>query len=236
MSDHPTDANGETATESIRRVLTQMWRDVKSVYYANTPIWRVLKSAGLVFLGFFLWAGSNLLHSFQSSWWFLYYSMAYGFLLLFWGPFTHLVIVPTAIRWRRETESERLRWLARHASKLNLSVFFAVVLVLGTAPVGPMTLDFDVAIGDEGSDVNPTMECTATDEVVRCQVSEHEGYERVVVKSGGDRITTVDQPPYEFEVPLSELSSGVNGKRLTVELRDGEGNTVRRYIRTFPGS
>lgn len=235
MSEHPSNDDG-SLIESTRRLLGQAWRDLRSVYFANTPIWRLLKSAGLVFFGFFLWAGSNLVHSYQPSWWFLYYPMAYGFLLLAWGPFTHFVVVPTAIRWRREADSDALRWLARQSSKLNLSVFLAVVLVLGTAPVGPMTLDFQGAIASDDADVDPDLECTTGSEVVNCQISAHEGYERVVVQSGGERVATVDAPPYEFEVPLSELESGVNGKRLTIELRDAEGETVRRYIRTFPGT
>jgi len=234
MPDQPPTADDSSPTSSIRWVLRQVWRDVLSVYYANTPIWRLIKSAGLIFLGLFCWAGSNLLYSFQSSWWFLTYVMAYGFLLLLWGPLTHFLVVPTAIRWRRETDSSRLRWVARHSSKLNLTVFFAIVLVLGTAPVGPVTLDFQGALGDDGSDVTAELECSVSDDLVECQVSEHPGYERVVVTSGGDEVARVEAPPYEFEVRADELSSGVNGKRIEVELRDADGETVRRYIRTFP--
>jgi hypothetical protein len=66
----------------------QGWRDLLSVYYANTAVWRWLKSGTLVFFGFFLWAGSTVLQS-VTGWTFLNYTMAYGFLLLAWGPFTH---------------------------------------------------------------------------------------------------------------------------------------------------
>jgi hypothetical protein len=65
-----------------QKILVGAWRDLKSVYYANSTIWKLLKSATLVFFGFFLWAGSNLLLSYQPGWGFLYYIMAYGFVLL----------------------------------------------------------------------------------------------------------------------------------------------------------
>jgi hypothetical protein len=235
MSDHSSNGRDDSAYATISRHLGQAWRDFRSIYYANTPIWRLLKSAGLVFMGFFLWIGSNLIYSYV-SWGILPYTMAYGFVLLVWGPLTHFVVVPAAIRARRDTTSEVVRSLARHASKINFSVFLAIVLVLGTAPVGPMMLDFDVAVGEDDTDVDPDVECTADGETVSCLISEHEGYDSVVVKSGGKRVASVDEAPYEFEVPLSDLEESINGKRITIQLRDSDGETVRQYIRTFPGS
>jgi len=237
MSDRTRTGDAESPAALIRSALRQAWRDALSVYYANTPIWRLLKSGALLFLGFFVWSGSNLLLSYQPGWWWLTYPMAYGFVLLLWGPLTHLAVVPTAIRWRRGAEHPTARWLARHASKLNLSVFFAVVLVLGTFPVAPMTLDFAGAIGDGGSaDVDPELECNPTGDVVACQLSDSAGYDHVVVLSDGEEIVRADEPPFAFEVPVSEMDESVNGPRITVELRTGDGETVRRYIRTFPGA
>ena len=77
-----------------RRTVRSAWNDLMSVYYANTTIWRLFKSGALIMLGLFAWSGSNLLLSYRPDWGFLYYVMAYGFVLLFWGPFTHLVVVP----------------------------------------------------------------------------------------------------------------------------------------------
>jgi len=51
----------------VRRVLIQAWRDLLSVYYANTPIWRLFKSAGLLFFGFFCWSASSLVLSYGIS-------------------------------------------------------------------------------------------------------------------------------------------------------------------------
>lgn len=235
MTDHERTDDIESPAALLRRVCRQAWRDALSVYYANTPIWRLLKSGALLFAGFFLWSGSNLLLSYQPSWWFLTYPMAYGFVLLLWGPLTHMVVVPAAIKGRRTAQRPATRWLARHASKLNLSVFFAIVLVLGTAPVGPMTLDFAGAIGGAGgSDVNPNLECTTDGGAVHCHLSSSDGYGQVVVLSGGDAVARDEEAPYEFDVAAEDMAEGVNGPRITVELRTEDGETVRRYIRTFP--
>lgn len=239
MPDHPRTGEPESPSALVRRVLRQAWRDTLSVYYANTPIWRVLKSGALLFLGFFVWSGANLLLSFQPGWEWLTYPMAYGFVLLLWGPLTHFVIVPTVIRWRREAEHPAARWFGRHGSKANLVVFFAIVLVLGAFPVAPMTLDFAGAIGDAGvgsPDVNPELECTTNDEVVHCHLSDPEGYDHVVVLSDGEEVARATEPPYTFDVPIEDMEESVNGPRITVELRTEDGETVRRYIRTFPGA
>ncbi|MFB6312163.1 MAG: hypothetical protein ABEH64_13395, partial [Salinirussus sp.] len=139
----------ETSAESppgpgewLRQTLRGMWRDLKSVYYANTPIWRLLKSAALVFLGLFCWAGANLLLSFFQDVFVLWILLSYGFLLLLWGPLTHFVVVPLVIRLRRTANSPVTRWLSRHGSKLNLTVFVVLVLILAVYPLGIMTFQF----------------------------------------------------------------------------------------------
>lgn len=215
-----------------RNVIRSAWNDLLSVYYANTLIWRLLKSAALVFLGFFCWSGANLLLSYRSDWGVLYYVMAYGFAVIFWGPFTHLVVVPTVIRIRRSGEGGMRQLFARHGSKVNLAVFLLVVLVLGTFPLGVMTFEFQVpAGGGGGSDVNPQLQCTKSGEVVHCHLSDSRGIDHVVVSTGGERLETIEEPPFEFNVNVTDLKTGTGDKQFTVELRDENGDTVRRYIR-----
>jgi hypothetical protein len=216
----------------LKNVFRSAWNDLLSVYYANTTIWRVLKTAALVFLGFFCWTGANLLLSYRPDWGFLYYVMAYGFALLFWGPFTHLVVVPTIVRIRRSGRSGLPRRVARHGSKANLTVFLLLVLVLGTFPLGVMTFEFQVpAGGGDGGSINPQLQCTRSDEVVHCHLSDSRGIDRVVVSSAGRTLVEVDDPPFDFDVNVTDLET-VNGDRqFTVELRDENGDTVRRYIR-----
>lgn len=214
------------------KVLRAAWNDLLSVYYANTTIWRLLKSAALIFLGFFCWTGANLLLSYRPDWGFLYYIMAYGFALLLWGPLTHLAVVPTIIRFRRSGRGGIRRKIARHGSKANLTVFLLLVLVLGTFPLGVMTFEFQAPAGG-GSDanVNPQLQCTKSGGVIHCHLSDSRGIDSVVVSSGGETLKEISDPPYDFDIREENLAT-VNGDRqFTVELRDENGNTIRRYIR-----
>ncbi|WP_458210467.1 hypothetical protein [Haladaptatus sp. NG-SE-30] len=218
--------------EWTRRILQGAWNDLLSVYYANTLIWRLLKSGALIALGLFCWSGANLVLSYRPDWGFLYYVMAYGFVLLFWGPFTHLVVVPMVIRMRRSGKGGLRRQFARHGSKVNLTVFLLIVLVLGTFPLGVMTFEFQVPVGGSGDgDVNPQLQCTKSGEIVHCHLSDSRGIDSVVVSSGGKTLKVIDDPPFDFDVNVNDLET-VNGDRqFTVELRDDNGDTIRRYIR-----
>lgn len=207
------------------------WNDLLSIYYANTTIWRFLKSGGLIFLGFFCWTGANLLLSYRPDWGFLYYVMSYGFVLLLWGPLTHLVIVPLIIRFRRSGAGGIKRFLSRHGSKANLSIFLVIVIILGTFPIGVMTFEFQVPAGTGGGDVNAQLECTASSGVIHCHLTDARGIDSVVVTSGDQTLKTIDAGPFAFDLNESELQT-VNGDRqFTVELRDENGDIIRRFIR-----
>lgn len=221
----------------LRRVVRQLWRDLLSVYYANTPAWRWLKSGTLVVFGFFCWTGSSVLRSYRPGWGFLTYTMAYGFLLIVWGPLTHLGVVPAAIRLRRTAERPLVRTLARQASKLNLSVFLTLVLILGTVTPGVMTFEYSSPLadgGDAAADAGADVVCEDRGDLVACHLEAVEGADRVVVTSGGAELRTLEGPPYEFELRKSELADGATGKQFVVELRDAEGETLRRYVQTVP--
>lgn len=230
MADPTTPESPGAPLQWVRRALRAAWNDLLSVYYANTPVWRLLKSGALLAFGLFLWSGANLLLSYRPDWGWLYYVMAYGFVLLFWGPFTHLVVVPAVIRSRRSGRGGPWRWFGRHGTKLSLAVFLLLVLALGTAPVGPMTFEFQVPTDGEG-DVNPELLCTRSGEVIHCHVTEARGIDRVVVSSGGETLTTDDEPPFDFDVTVSELATVDGDRQFTVELLDEDGDVLRRYIR-----
>lgn len=231
MSDDPQGAQHPGSPLAwARTVLVGAWRDLKSVYYANSTIWKLLKSATLLFLGFFMWAGTNLLLSYQPGWGFLYYLMAYGFVLLLWGPLTHLVIVPLVIRMRRSGTGRISRFVSRHGSKTNLTIFIVIVLILGTFPLGVMTFEFQLPSGG-GSDVNPRLDCTRSNETVHCHLSDSRGIDRVVVTSGGETLEVLEEPPYEFTLDESQLGAERGDKQFVVELQDEDGNTLRRYSR-----
>jgi hypothetical protein len=212
------------------RVVNGMWRDLVSVYYANTMVWRALKSAALIFLGFFCWIGGNLMLVYV-DWALVRYVMAYGFVLLFWGPFTHFVIVPLVIRLRRTAANPVTRAFSRHGSKVSLTLFLVVVVVLGTFPPGLMTFDFQVDTGGAASDVSGDLECTKTSEVVNCHLANPSGVDHVVVISGGEELVVDEDPPFEFDVRIEDLETVNEQRQFTVELRDEDGKTLRRFVR-----
>jgi hypothetical protein len=231
MASH-SDTN-ESPLELVTRAVGQAWRDFLSIYYANTPIWRLFKSIGLLFFGFFCWSASNLLFSYGIDWTILQYVRSYGFVLILWGPLTHAVVVPLVIRLRRTAETPIVRTIARQGSKINLSIFLAIVLILGTAPISPMLLDFQSTLeGDSGSDIDPELSCTRSDGVVSCELSESEGIDSVVVLSGEREVERVADPPFEFTVREDELEEAVGQRVFVVELRDEDGETLRRYRRS----
>ncbi len=226
--------------EYTRKLLRRGWRDLLSIYYANTLIWRLLKSGALVFFGLFCWSGANLVLSYRQDWGFLYVIMAYGFALLLWGPLTHFVLVPLIIRLRRSGQSRPARLFAQHGSKINLTVFFLVVIALAVIVPGVMTFEFQVPTGGGGSgDVNPDLQCTRSGDIVHCHLTDSEGIDHVVITSGGRTIRVLDSPPFDFNLNVNELETTRGDRQFTVELRDASDTILRRYVRRvelIPGS
>lgn len=209
------------------------WETVKTVYWANSVSWRVLKAGGLLFFGFFLWAGSNVLYAYTELW-LLRYTMAYGILLLWYGPAHHLVVIPLALRWRRSSGTRQS--VGKRLPTAMLSVFLVGVLLLGTFPVGPTTMDFGsgLAPGSE-ADVHPELTCTKTttgeETTIHCRIDRAEAVDRVVVTSGGSQLLVDEDPPYEFTVDASEVETTVGHQQFRVELYDEDGDLLRRYTR-----
>lgn len=96
----------------LHRQGQRLWRFIKSLYYASTPSWQLLKSGALFFFGFFCWAVGNLLHAFLPGVYWPNLLIVYGALLFWFGPLTHLVLVPHVIPWlRRRRQHHVLYWL-----------------------------------------------------------------------------------------------------------------------------
>jgi len=209
------------------------WSTLKTVYYANSLSWRFMKSGALVFFGFFLWAGSNLLYSYNPELTLLRYPMAYGFVLIVYGPVHHLAILPLAFRWRRAAGVRRR--VGRRLPNAMLVVFLAVVVVLGTFPAGAMTVDFQGALESSGADISPNLLCTKSSTgngtEIHCHLSESRGIDRIVVRSGDSRLVVDETPPYEFTINKRELEAVTGEKQFTVLLQDEDGTMIRRYTR-----
>lgn len=223
---------------AVGRAIAQAWHTLVTVYYANSRSWRAFKSGALVFFGFFLWSASNLLLSYQPTWGLLNYAMAYGFVLIPYGPFHHLGVIPVYVKLRRRGHRLSLGGHL-HLPNLSLAVFVALVVLLGTFPgaVGVMSFDFGSQLEAGGVDVNPDLACTKTttgdEAIVHCHLTESTGIDAVAVESGGERVLVDEEPPYEFTVRERQLVEVVGERQFQVVLLDEDGNELRRYTRTL---
>lgn len=241
MTDETADSNSTTEhEESIRSPLVILWTIVekswsalKTLYYANPVSWRFLKSGTLVFFGFFLWAGSNVLYSYNPNLTFLHYPMAYGFVLILYGPIHHLIVLPLAFRWRRGSGPKQR--IGRQLPNTMLALFLVAVVGLATFPGGPMMVDFGSTLDSSGTDISPDLLCvkspTENGTEIHCRLTDSEGIDRVTVRSGNTHLITDDTPPYEFTVTERELESVTGEKRFTVVLHGKDGTMIRRYTR-----
>ena len=211
-------------------VIRQLWRDFLSVYYANTRTWRWLKSGTLVVFGFFLWTGGAVLFAVRPEWGWLTFVMAYGFVLIIWGPLTHVGILPLVIRLRRKSTTSTGRTLLRHASKINLTTFLLIVIVVGTISPSVMLFEFGSNLGGPTNDVSGSLECDVGDDVIMCEIVDPAGFDRLVVLAGADTITTVSDPPYRVTIDRGDLVDTRVGHEFIVELRARDDTTLKRWI------
>jgi len=217
-------------SQFVRSGVASAWNALRTVYYANSVSWRILKAGALVFLGFFVWAGSNILHSVQPGWNFLTYPMAYGFLLILYGPIHHVVVIPLALRWRRASGVRQS--IGKRMPNGGLALFLLAVLLLGTFPAGPMAIDFASALEESGVDVAPDMHCVKSEGgTIHCHLSDSAGVDHVVVESGGTELVTDADPPFEFDIEESNVQTVLGERKFTVRLLDEDGGLVRRYTR-----
>lgn len=225
----------QSPLEWTRTTLQSSWRTMKSIYYANSLSWRFLKSGALVFFGFFLWSASNLLLSYQQGWTWLQYPMAYGFLLILYGPVHHFVVIPLSLRWLRSGGTKTT--LGRRIPNVGLALFLVAVIVLGTFPTTPMVFDFQSSLEDAGADIDPDLLCTKStvdgQAHIHCHLTKSEGIDRVEVMSGGETVTVDRDPPFDFNINESELQEVTGQKQFQVVLRDENGDTIRRYTRSL---
>lgn len=220
---------------TLRKLLRSTWNSTLTIYYANSMSWRALKSGALFFLGFFLWAGSNIMLAYLPGWTWLHYPMAYGFVLIVYGPFHHLVVIPLALRWRRSSGLRQR--IGRRLPNSGLVFFLVLVVVLGTFPVGPTTIDLSSSLESSGADISPDMHCVkhvseTGSTSIHCHLAEARGVDRVVVRSGQDRVLVDREPPFEWMMETNELNEVTGQQRFTVELLDENGDLIRRYTRT----
>lgn len=230
----PRNGPAKRRPRSTPGVFVRLWRTIKAIYYASTPIWQLLKSGALLFFGFFCWSSANLLLSYQPDWHWTYFLMAYGFLLTVWGPLTHLVLVPHVIPWLRRCKRGTARhWIGKQLTPINLTLFFGAVLLMGLFPPDAMTVDFRSIVHETRTvDVNPTLECTQDASTVTCRLDDADGVGSIVVESGGTQLLRREAGNLTFTVQTNELVHIVGQRQFQVIVQTPDGEPVRRFTRT----
>jgi hypothetical protein len=236
---HPPSAqNGPASSTRGLSLPTRLWRTVKSIYYASSPAWQFLKSGALFLFGLFCWSAANLLLSYEPSWHWPYFFMAYGFLLAPYGPFTHFVLVPHVIPWlRRRRRDSWLHLLGRHLTLTSLTLFFGAVLWLGLYPPSVMQMNFRAASSPGAIDVNPTLTCsepTDREALISCRLDQTTGVGFISVESGGTQQLQRTEPPFAFSLNREHLVEVVGQLQFQVVVHNTEGTPVRRFNRTIP--
>jgi ABC-type spermidine/putrescine transport system permease subunit I len=140
------------------------------------------------------------------------------------------VVVPLAIRLRRSAEHPAARWFSRNSGKVNLSIFFTLVIILGTVAPPIMMMEFSPSFADNGGEpFGGELVCEDGEAVITCQVNEPEGFDRIEITTGGETIRTVDGPPFEFELQRENIRDTRTGREFTV-LYYNDGEIANRQI------
>lgn len=213
--------------------LRSFWLAFKALYYASSPSWQILKSGALLLLGFFCWSAGNLLLSYEPTWSWTHYLMAYGFLVIFWGPVTHLVVVPHITPFvRRYFRRRPFHLLGQYLSLINFSIFFIHVVLFGLFPPGHLVFEFGSASGVETArDLNPGLTCTRDLGTIQCTIDSAEGIGSVVVETGGRALVHPVGPKYAFELQEGDLLEVVGQKQFEVLIFAPGGDLARSFIK-----
>lgn len=220
-----------------RGPLRRLWLAYKALYYASTPAWQVLKSGALFMLGVFCWSTGNLLLSYEPSWSWIYYLMAYGFLLIPWGPVTHLLLVPHVTPFlRRRFKHPALRFVARHLSLVNFGIFAVHVVLFGLFPPSHLTFEFGATPTTQAvADMDPSLTCMrpADAALVSCRVDPADGIGSVQVESAGKQVSLLHHTPFSFELREDQVRTVVGRREFEVLVLAPDGSLIRSYTRSF---
>lgn len=225
----------------LHRQGQRLWRFIKSLYYASTPSWQLLKSGALFFFGFFCWAVGNLLHAFLPGVYWPNLLIVYGALLFWFGPLTHLVLVPHVIPWlRRQRQHHVLYWLGGHFTVTMLTLFFATVGLLSVNPPDFMVMDVrgrssntTLQATTEPAAQLPELHCERKNLQISCTLTHlPHTVTRIEVSSGPHRLLTISAQQPTFMLSESNLVEVLGAREFRVTLYDGHGQQLRAFVRT----
>ncbi|MFB6347249.1 MAG: hypothetical protein ABEK50_16115 [bacterium] len=221
--------------KTIWNLLKNGWDILRTVYWYNSLPWRILKSGALIVLGFFCLSGGNLLHSYKPHWDFLNYIIAYGFLLIVYGPIHHLLVIPLSLKGAHYSWGQTLR-INKRGPFWTLIAFFVAVGFFGAYPLDVMTFEFSAPQLTQSHDIDPDVECyrkaQTDDPLIYCNVPVRDAIAYVEVENRGNVIETDREPPFELTVDASELEEVVGQKNFHIILRDKNDYMIRRYVRS----
>ena len=225
--------NSQSSTPGPIELLKNGWDILRTVYWYNSIPWRLLKSVALVVFGFFCLSGANLLYSYKPHWGFLLWVIAYGFLLIVYGPIHHLVVIPVSLKLNHYSWGRRAK-LGKRIPFWTLIAFFIAVPVMGWVPPDMMTFEFRALTSGNRPDMDPELACELNREEteILCSLSEIRGIDRVEVHSGEKTVVKETSQPFTLIIPVSKLQEVVGQKQFQVVLMDEQGNMVRRFVRT----
>lgn len=218
----------------------RLWRFIKSIYYASTPSWQLLKSGALFFFGFFCWAIGNLLHSYLPGVYWPNLLIIYGALLFWFGPLTHLVFVPRLIPWlRRQRHNRMLHWLGGHFTVTMLTLFFSTVVLLSLDPPDFVVLDVrgrlhstTVQAAAEPAAQLPELNCRRTGHQITCTLTHMPAtVTRIEVTSGVRRLLELDARTTTFTLAEQDLAEVLGQREFRVTLYDTQGRQLREFVR-----
>ncbi len=218
----------------------RLWRFIKSIYYASTPSWQLLKSGALFFFGFFCWAIGNLLHSYLPDVYWPNLLITYGALLFWFGPLTHLVFVPRLIPWlRRQRRHRTLHWLGGHFTVSMFTLFFSAVVLLSLDPPDFMVLDVRgrlhsaaVQAAAEPAAQLPELHCQRAAGRITCTLTHVPAtVARIEVSSGTRRLLQLEQQEHTFTLAEQDLAEVLGQREFRVTLYDTQGRQLREFVR-----
>ncbi len=220
----------------------RLWRFIKSIYYASSPGWQLLKSGALFFFGFFCWAVGNLLRSYLPGIYWPNLLISYGALLFWFGPLTHLVFVPRLIPWlRRQRQHRLLHWLGGHFTVALFTLFFTGVVLLSLDPPDFLVLDVEgrlhptasVQATAEPAAQLPDLNCQRTEGQITCMLTHvPDAVVRIEVTSGTHRLLQLERPTVSFTLLEQDLAEVLGQREFRVTLYDSRGRLLREFVRT----
>jgi len=221
------------------KILRTAWYGIKkglevlrTVYSYNSLPWRILKSGALVVFGFFNLMASNLLYSYKPEWNFLYLFMAYGALLIVYGPIHHLIVIPVTLKLGQFSWARKLKIPGR-GHQVMLILFFLAVIYLSFFPLNMITFDLSAVSTGGTEEVDPQVTCwrsTKQSTKINCEVSNEPAIARVDVNHNGETLLTDDSPPFQFTVDETKLEEVVGQKSFYIIPKDKNGQMLRRYV------